>query len=99
MCTKTAPELKEPVSPTLFHNVCAKLRPPASAEGSGLFYLTLSILTSMNSFQRIHLHLQCAKQRPSHAWFHAKGVGRELPILIGSIVAAVAAQWIAWHLK
>lgn len=53
----------------------------------------------MNSFNRIHLHLQCAKQRPNHAWFHAKGVARELPLLLGAIIAAVAAQWVAWHLK
>jgi hypothetical protein len=53
----------------------------------------------MNSRQRIHLHLHCLWLRPNHFWFHSRGIGREVPIFVFSIVAAVLAQWAAWHLK
>ena len=53
----------------------------------------------MNSFNRIHLHWQCAKQRPNHAWFHAKGIAREIPLLVAASVAAIITQWLVWHIK
>lgn len=53
----------------------------------------------MNSKQRIQLHLRCMWLKPNHLRFHCRGVGRELPILIGAAIIAAAAQWMAWHLK
>ena len=53
----------------------------------------------MNSKQRIQLHLHCMWLKPNHLGFHCRGVGRELPILIGAAIIAAAAQWMAWHLK
>ena len=67
--------------------------------GGASLFVNISIITAMNSRQRIQLHLHCMWLKPNHLGFHARGIGRELPILIGAAIIAAAAQWMAWHIK